>query len=866
MGFSSFSQLEKRLRDSKPTVRELYSMFEQRKPIPDDSRGSSEIDTSAGQISWLNDVTLANLFTSHALEREEFRLVVDAAREIGRLWRRAKPDDLTELIHVRMNYAKALTRLGFTGDARSELQELIEPGFRHELGRKLKADVLVQLGHILREEALFATAKASQMSKAREALQFFRQALQVNAENVEALVLTASIALILGDTDEQLRQEAKEAARNILKLTKHREEAEVRRWRTTWGKAVAQTVLGEVDEAASSYQALAGMEGITTSDLADVRYYAQFLAEALGKPRDFFKPAFPPLQLIVFAGHLPDREGQTRLPNSSMPEVRDSLRRQLRGMGARVGLACAAAGADLLFIEAMLEMQGTLHLILPWSQDEFRRTSVRPYEPEGGPPIWEPLFERALAEAATTREIGQVYEPAGDIGWEFMMEVTGGIALQMARTMRLDIQPLVLWDELPSGAVGGTDSFHDFWDRHLKMEPIIVNTPVRTVPHRSDTNVRPSRRCEQPMLHQEVKSMMFADIVGYSKITEKAIPAFVETFLDRVSKLTANSTHAPRSVNTWGDAVCAVFDYARDAGLFALELTQMTQEGQEDWIAKGLYWEEHTAGGQIVKHPLNMRIGLHTGPVFMHYDPVVRRLGFTGAHVNRAARIEPVAKHGEVYASEEFAAMAELTGETLRLGAGSGSAAELGFICEYAGTMQLAKGYPGRHRIYRVVPKRGFELEGLAKAAHAAYCEGARARGETPATNTSLRAWEELSEDLRESNRAQVADIPNKLRLLGYELAPSHGMLPSEMVITDAHVEHLANLEHIRWMDERRRQGWTYGSPRDNARMRHPLMVPWDQLEDVHKEKDRDTIRNLPGLVEKAGFRVRRIHEPTTSR
>ena len=356
--------------------------------------------------------------------------------------------------------------------------------------------------------------------------------------------------------------------------------------------------------------------------------------------------------------------------------------------------------------------------------------------------------------------------------------------------------------------------------------------------------------------------MLFADIVGYSKLTEGAIPDFVGCFLERVSQLASSSVNAPRSVNTWGDAVYAVFDFARDAGLFALELVRMIEDGRRDWIAKGLYWEENTAG-RTIQHPLSVRIGLHTGPVFMHYDPVVRRLGFTGAHVNRAARIEPIVKPGEVYASEEFAAMSELTSEFLRI---EGVATpELGFVCEYAGSMQLAKEYPGRYRIYRVVERPGFALDALAEAAHAAYCAEAEARGENPIDNASMRPWGQLSDDLRDANRAQVADIPVKLRFLGYELATSHGLPALSIKMTDRQVEEMAVREHDRWIAERSRNGWTYGAQRDNARKRHPLMIPWANLDEADKEKDRDTIRNLPQLVAKAGFHVRPIEETPLS-
>ena len=60
-------------------------------------------------------------------------------------------------------------------------------------------------------------------------------------------------------------------------------------------------------------------------------------------------------------------------------------------------------------------------------------------------------------------------------------------------------------------------------------------------------------------------------------------------------------------------------------------------------------------------------------------------------------------------------------------------------------------------------------------------------------------------------------------------------------------------------MAERQRNGWTHGAVRDNARKIHPLLVEWSALPEVEKDKDRAAVRNLPGLVEKAGFRVRKL-------
>jgi hypothetical protein len=212
--------------------------------------------------------------------------------------------------------------------------------------------------------------------------------------------------------------------------------------------------------------------------------------------------------------------------------------------------------------------------------------------------------------------------------------------------------------------------------------------------------------------------------------------------------------------------------------------------------------------------------------------------------VNRAARIEPVTEVGNIYASEEFAALATLNHAK-------------GFACEFAGTMSLAKGFPGRHRIYRVLPVRELPVEALARTVHRLYCQEAQARRESAATNPALRPWEELPEDYREANRAQVRDVPQKLNALGYEIAPAQGMRASEIVIPDVLLEELAIREHDRWMSDRVRNGWTYAPLRDNAAKKHPLLVPWAELTDVEKEKDRDAVRNVPALLAHAGFRVR---------
>jgi class 3 adenylate cyclase len=98
-----------------------------------------------------------------------------------------------------------------------------------------------------------------------------------------------------------------------------------------------------------------------------------------------------------------------------------------------------------------------------------------------------------------------------------------------------------------------------------------------------------------------------------------------------------------------------------------------------EWEKKGLRPE------------LNLRIALHAGPVYEFDDPITKSITFSGTHVSRAARIEPITPPGQVYASEAFAAL-------------SAAKRTCDFTCDYVGQTPMAKGY-GTLPTYHVRPK-----------------------------------------------------------------------------------------------------------------------------------------------------------------
>lgn len=140
--------------------------------------------------------------------------------------------------------------------------------------------------------------------------------------------------------------------------------------------------------------------------------------------------------------------------------------------------------------------------------------------------------------------------------------------------------------------------------------------------------------------------------------------------------------------------------------------------------------------------------------------------------------------------------------------------------------------------------------EKLARAIHETY----RAQKTTAGRNTER--WEDLMETFRAASRAQAQHIDVKLtnvqcRQIGTNLI-------TNVVFTLPQIEHLAALEHWRWCVDRWLDGWTYAPERNDARLEHTALVPYDELPEEMKELDRQTVRDLVRLVELSGGSIQR--------
>ena len=152
----------------------------------------------------------------------------------------------------------------------------------------------------------------------------------------------------------------------------------------------------------------------------------------------------------------------------------------------------------------------------------------------------------------------------------------------------------------------------------------------------------------------------------------------------------------------------------------------------------------------------------------------------------------------------------------------------------------------------------GLDLaEVLARTSHQRYLLERMADGAEPGSSAAMTPWETLDEDLRAASRAQAFDMGRKMASLGCLLVP-RSAADRGFTYQPGEVELLARREHVRWMAERASRGWRYG-PRDDATKHHPDFIPWSELPEAERERDRDAVRAIPSMLAEVGLAVLRV-------
>jgi len=151
--------------------------------------------------------------------------------------------------------------------------------------------------------------------------------------------------------------------------------------------------------------------------------------------------------------------------------------------------------------------------------------------------------------------------------------------------------------------------------------------------------------------------------------------------------------------------------------------------------------------------------------------------------------------------------------------------------------------------------------EAISRAIHEEYLRQEAAKGHLPGSSPVLVDWDCLPEGYKEMNRSQADSIGEKLRAINCDIAPWSDYGGDKFTFNEDEIEMMAEMEHERWCEQKRQQGWVYGEIRDDKLKIHPSMVPYDDvhLSENEKEKDRNTVKEIPHFLTLAGYQIYRL-------
>lgn len=119
-----------------------------------------------------------------------------------------------------------------------------------------------------------------------------------------------------------------------------------------------------------------------------------------------------------------------------------------------------------------------------------------------------------------------------------------------------------------------------------------------------------------------------------------------------------------------------------------------------------------------------------------------------------------------------------------------------------------------------------------------------------PTGNQYSAEFDDLPDEIKSSNIDNAVHIPTKLLSVGYKIRPvKKGFKPVALHLNAEEVETMARVEHIRWSWEKRLNGWIYGSTRDELKKTNPGLIPYDELSESEREKDRQLVKLIPAFL-----------------
>jgi adenylate cyclase len=510
-------------------------------------------------------------------------------------------------------------------------------------------DAIALRGRLLKDLAV-RSAGPERVELFRKSSHAYREAFQ-RSDGYYSGINAATTSLLAGD-----EQEASELAAAIGRRP---DIANPSDYYAAASGAEAMLVRGEVEEATALFAAARLRPDASPGMVASTARQVALIAGQLSisdEDCQALLASIKPTPVIHFCGHM-FRAGWT-----GERQIAEAVRSILDESDVLIAYGPLACGADILIAEAVIERGGELHVVLPFAEEDFLRTSVAV-----GGEEWLARYDQARQAAASVTLATQMRFINDDEQFAYCSKLVMGLAQLRAEIMQADTFQLAVWDGVTSSGIAGTAADYAEWKRQggvARIVPIPIDRPPLDPLPAAATRNHP---------HWVLRSMLFADFAGFSRLDEERLSQFLEVVMGRIATVLDRHGDVVLTRNSWGDAIFAVITSPEHAAEIALEIqAEMDPSTLHDI---GLPPE----GG--------MRISLHHGPIFEHFDAVQGARTFYGTEVTVAARIEPRVPVGAIYTTQPFAAMIESDRNDYHF--------------EYVGNMDLAKNY-GVRILYRL--------------------------------------------------------------------------------------------------------------------------------------------------------------------
>jgi len=270
------------------------------------------------------------------------------------------------------------------------------------------------------------------------------------------------------------------------------------------GREIANSVIALIDESTAGFWELATLgEAYLLIKNRDrcVEYYVkarQLAANDWGKvisvhnqlwllnhyvavPKEVLR-IFAPPEVVAFAGHMVDGPNRKtpRFPSAIEGKVKDAIKGAIRTLHASIGYCSLASGADILFAEAMAEEGGEVHVLMPFSKDDFIQTSLL-FAGEQWVKRFEDLMNRFPITFITTDDYG-----GNDDLFSLLGKIIFGSAVLRSQMYHQEPYLLTVLSELDMKRMeGGTRDTIRMWpypQKHTNINPDTMYNPAEIVP------------------------------------------------------------------------------------------------------------------------------------------------------------------------------------------------------------------------------------------------------------------------------------------------------------------------------------------------------------------------------------------------